>query len=276
MDAKRLEEAKRTAEKRAVFLAGKGAAAKPVDGVPAAQNSIKRLFVKSEPRIPLLVSKVNGDPYGYVDELAKACGSTIEKYSMQLGGDHCDATTVMESILNRGDWMYIDIADVPDDAAFRAIGMKLTIMMPDEEYPKREFFRIWVCTPEPIDVNDRYTPKFPQVFLRHCLCARPIDNAGEEMPTPQKIVRKKIIDPGMSVVESMSPVLTAKKEGKRKFGHDSDSESDTEDMDLFSVTKPFGPLFCHHPIDVALDVHLPNIDRGEYPDEPADAAVAAN
>ena len=71
----------------------------------------------------------------------------------------------------------------------------------------------------------------------------------------------------MHTVEATSPKIVEKKEARRKFGHDSDSESDTEDLDLFSTNKPLGPMFCHHPIDTQLDEHLPGLDRGEEPSD---------
>eukprot|EP01005_Ploeotia_sp_CARIB1_P000867 NODE_216_length_1155_cov_10.025292_g211_i0.p1 GENE.NODE_216_length_1155_cov_10.025292_g211_i0~~NODE_216_length_1155_cov_10.025292_g211_i0.p1 ORF type:complete len:348 (-),score=68.66 NODE_216_length_1155_cov_10.025292_g211_i0:57-1100(-) len=201
---------------------------------------LDRLLEKSEVRTPLLVSSVYEDPYDYIQILAKRCKTPVSFGKLNSrSNDH--VLRLFDGCLNSGTWLYIEIADTKwiDHDVFRQIGKTLNTLTPTPQYPDREYFRMWVCTPEPVDLNDTLHPVYPAIFTVNSLCAQPSRSVSprHRSPSSQKVVRKKPVDPEL-VQRHMK-----RAEGRQNSGRDSDSESDIDESDPSSPRKVFGPLF---------------------------------
>eukprot|EP01006_Ploeotia_vitrea_P012905 TRINITY_DN34003_c0_g1_i1.p1 TRINITY_DN34003_c0_g1~~TRINITY_DN34003_c0_g1_i1.p1 ORF type:complete len:369 (+),score=18.14 TRINITY_DN34003_c0_g1_i1:26-1132(+) len=213
-------------------------------------SHLDRLLEKSEARTPLLISAVYEDPLPYIQCLADECRQTITRCTINhLHDSH--VIPLFEETLQNGDWLYIDIpvTHYVNHDVFRKIATTLTTLSPSTSYPYQEYFRLWVCTSSPVDINETTDPVFPTIFTTNCLCATPSHSAANtRSPLAQKVIRKKPVDPVMVQLQMKRAEL------RHRAGRDSDSESDVDETDPASPRKVFGPMFMPSPRPASPDV----------------------
>eukprot|EP01001_Neometanema_parovale_P006169 NODE_2547_length_1392_cov_182.699764_g2420_i0.p1 GENE.NODE_2547_length_1392_cov_182.699764_g2420_i0~~NODE_2547_length_1392_cov_182.699764_g2420_i0.p1 ORF type:complete len:343 (+),score=71.83 NODE_2547_length_1392_cov_182.699764_g2420_i0:109-1137(+) len=197
---------------------------------------VERIHSLSEVRTPLICCLENGDPVKSIEVLAKRQGLTVWKISMDTPKNEQNALDYLQVGLQNGDWLYLTQCEKATTKVMREIALQLFTVAPDpKNYPKREFFRLWLLVEQPIDINDNVNPIFPAVLTQHALLAW-----REISQNKNKVICKQKVDPLLAESQMM------KKVSRKDRGQDSDDESDEEGVD--PAKKQTGMWF-HRAVD---------------------------
>eukprot|EP00755_Sulcionema_specki_P010361 Sspe_Gene.46282::Locus_23086_Transcript_2_2_Confidence_0.667_Length_1047::g.46282::m.46282 len=145
------------------------------DAVP---QSVSTLYKRSEMRTPLLVPWT-APGLGSPGIASQAIGSLAEDRGTSLDTVHLkewediDVDEVLAKVdecLNKGLWLALHEADAGrlNHDLYRKLALRLMTVAPDPlNFPRREFFRLWIVTRDTVDLDD--TGPLPAVLARQVL-----------------------------------------------------------------------------------------------------------
>jgi hypothetical protein len=197
---------------------------------------VGRAYRSSEARTPLVTSRLDGDPVGSINMLARETGSRVWALNIDGPSSEQNALDYIDVGINNGDWVLLMHAERASGDFLRRMGLILFTLVPSPETaPRRGVFRLWLVVDGEIVVNDHVNPILPLVVLKNSIIARlKVRSHG----SPSKLQKRLPEEPPLLEAE------VVKHEQRRAAGRSSDSESDMDAPEK----KPVG-LWFHRAVD---------------------------